>query len=147
MMHALEQVTVLMTLMRQLGEVMDQERLLLQGMRLEALRDLQSEKGALAEAYEIELRRMRGMTEEIGALDPIPRKELELCMREFQRALSRNAHALLAAKTVVEKLLRNIGESLQSEGAAPGYRPEQRRTAGGKGTVGQVIPVAFNRTI
>ncbi len=54
-MEPLEQVTVLMTLMKRLAQVMDHERAVLRSMRFEALPDIQDEKAALAEAYEIEL--------------------------------------------------------------------------------------------
>ena len=43
-MEPLEQVTVLMTLMKRLVQVMDHERAVLKGMRLDALPDLQDEK-------------------------------------------------------------------------------------------------------
>ena len=52
-------VAVLLTLMRQLQEVMRTENGLLRDMRLERLRALQAEKAALADAYEVELRRLR----------------------------------------------------------------------------------------
>ena len=54
-MEPLEQITVLMTLMKRLAQVMDHERAVLRSMRLEALPEIQDEKEALAEAYEIEL--------------------------------------------------------------------------------------------
>ena len=65
-MEPLEQVTVLMTLMKRLGQVMDHERAVLRSMRIEALPDIQDEKEALAEAYEIELSRLRCSPEIAG---------------------------------------------------------------------------------
>jgi hypothetical protein len=58
-MEPLEQVTILMTLMKRLVQVMDHERAILKGMRIDALPDVQDEKLALAEAYEIEVARLR----------------------------------------------------------------------------------------
>ena len=48
-MEPLEQVTVLMTLMRRLIQVMDHERAILRSLRLDVLPDLQDEKVALAD--------------------------------------------------------------------------------------------------
>lgn len=140
-MGVLEQVTVLMTIMRQLAEVMDHERRLLHGLRLEAMADLQAEKAALADAYAIEMRRLHAAPERLAELDEGIREDLGHAMQGFQRSLSANVHALQTARSALERLLRTIGDSLADAGTArPGYagRPEAR---------GEVIPVAFNRRI
>src|SRR5690606_36120482 len=69
-MEPLEQITVLMALMKRLAQVMDHERALLKSMRLDALPDLQDEKVALAEAYEIEVARLRRSPESLASLEP-----------------------------------------------------------------------------
>ena len=48
----LEQVTVLMTLMKRLGQVMEHERAVLRSLRLDVLPDIQEEKVALAEGLD-----------------------------------------------------------------------------------------------
>ena len=58
-MSAESRVAVLMTLMRQLQEVMRAENGLLRDLKLVRLRELQAEKSALAGSYEVELRRLR----------------------------------------------------------------------------------------
>ena len=58
-MEPLEKAAVLMTLMKRLGQIMDHERALLNSLRLEDLKELQEEKSALAEAYELEMQRLR----------------------------------------------------------------------------------------
>jgi hypothetical protein len=83
-MEPLEQVTVLMTLMRRLGQVMDHEAVVLQSLRLDALQDVQEEKAALAEAYEIELGRLRCSPQVLGTLEAAIRDRLHEAMREFQ---------------------------------------------------------------
>jgi uncharacterized membrane protein YgcG len=152
-MDALEQVTVLMTLMRRLTQVMDHERTILRGMRLDALREAQHEKGLLAEAYEIELRRLRGRPELVQELDPAIRAELFEAMRAFQERLRVNRIALEAAREVVEKVVRTIGDSLREANGVRGY------TSGGGGTRGggagggdssgrgQVVSLALNREV
>ncbi|MGF1474013.1 MAG: hypothetical protein ACFB6S_00430 [Geminicoccaceae bacterium] len=140
-MQPLEQVTVLMTIMRQLIQIMDHETAVISTMKLEGLGDLQAEKAALAEAYEIELRHLRKTPESLGSLDPAIREELEFATREFQEAVGRNTRALTTAKTVVEKLVNAIGESIAMQGGyAEAYSAEgqsERRSA-------EIISLSFD---
>ena len=142
-MEPLEQVTILMTLMKRLVQVMDHERAILKSMRLEALPDLQDEKVGLAEAYEIEVARLRCSPEALGALEPHVRTQLHEAMRSFQDSVTINVQALMAAQEVVERVLRNVGESL-----ARSSRNLTHGAGGQTGDVeptGQVISVAFDR--
>lgn len=144
-MEPLEQVTILMTLMKRLAQIMDHERALLRGMRLETLPELQDEKEALAEAYEIELSRLRCSPEVLASLEPGVRRQLHDSMRAFQETVTANLTALLAAQAVVEKVLRNIGDSLARSAAGITYG------ARGQGAPaeprGRVIAVAFDRKL
>jgi flagellar biosynthesis/type III secretory pathway chaperone len=144
-MEPLEQVTVLMTLMKRLGQVMDHERTILRSMRLDALPDIQDEKAALAEAYEIELARLRTRPETLGSLELHVRDQLHEAMCQFQDCMSANLNALLAAQAVVEKVLRNIADSLaqQTTGLTYGARGQ----TGDAEPRGQVISVAFDRRL
>lgn len=144
-MEPLEQVTVLMTLMQRLAQVMDHERVLLRSMRLDALPDLQDEKAALAEAYEIELGRLRCSPEVLAALEPQVRARLHDAMREFQETVTANMHALLAARSVVERVLQNIADSLARSATGPSYGAQgQAPVAEPRG---QVISIAFDRRL
>jgi flagellar biosynthesis/type III secretory pathway chaperone len=144
-MEPLEQVTVLMTLMRRLVQVMDHERAILRSMRLDALPDVQDEKAALAEAYEIEVARLRRSPEALASLEPHVRAQLHEAMRVLQESMTVNLQALVAARQVVDRVLRNIGESLArgSRSLTYGARGE---TEEGEST-GQVISVAFDRRL
>jgi flagellar biosynthesis/type III secretory pathway chaperone len=143
MMEPLEQVTVVMTLMQRLVQVMDHERAILKSLRLDVLPELQEEKAALAEAYEIEIDRLRRTPERLATLEPPVRERLHDAMRGFQEAGARNLDALLAAQTVVDKILRNIADNLARAGSGSGYGVRGQAPAGdGRG---QVIPVAFDR--
>lgn len=144
-MDPLEQVTVLMTLMKRLAQVMDHERAILRSMRLDALPDVQDEKLALAEAYEIELGRLRTRPETLASLEPSIREQLYEAMRQFQDHVSTNLNALMAAQAVVERVLHNIADSLSRQAASPVYGAH-----GGSADVeprGQVISVAFDRKL
>lgn len=143
-MEPLEKAAILMTLMKRLGQIMDHERALLGSMRLDDLNDLQEEKSALAEAYEVELGRLRKAPETFAALDDGVRLQIEDAMRRFQEATHGNILALSAAKTVVDKVVRNIADGLARHQRGTGYgRP------GGVGQQGsaEVISVAFNRKL
>jgi hypothetical protein len=144
-MEPLEQVTVLMTLMRRLVQVMDHERALLRSMRLDALPDVQDEKVALAEAYEIEVARLRRSPAALASLEPHVRAQLHDAMRSLQESMSVNLQALVAARQVVERVLRNIGESLARGSRTPSYGA--RGETGEVESTGQVISVAFDRRL
>ena len=144
-MEPLEQVTVLMTLMKRLAQVMDHERAILKSMRLDALPDLQDEKVALAEAYEIEVGRLRCSPEALASLEPHVRAQLHDAMRSFQESMSVNLQALVAAREVVERVLRNIGDSLARGTRSLGYGA--RGESGEAEATGQVISVAFDRRL
>ena len=154
-MDALERITVLMTLMRRLGQTMDHECAVLRGMRLDALREVQHEKGLLAEAYEIELRRLRGRPELVQELDPAIRAALFEAMRDLQERVRSNRLALDAAREVVERVVRAISDGLSRANAVGGYTGRggggggDGGTAGGGGAEprGQVVPLALNREV
>ena len=108
-------------------------------MRLDGLSDVQDEKSALAEAYEIELGRLRCSPETLGALEPSVRSQLYDAMCSFQEQVSANLHALLAARSVVDRVLSNIGGSLaRSVGGVPAMRQQAEPR-------GQVIPLVLDR--
>ena len=142
-MDGLEQVTVLMTLMRQLEQVMDHERELVGRMRLDSLSDIQAEKAALADAYEIELRRLRKSPEIVARVDPLVRAEFQAAMRDFQASVGRNASTLQTAILVAERVVRTIGDGLADLGhAGTAYKSESACEPRGR-----VIPLALDRQV
>jgi hypothetical protein len=144
-MEPLEQITILMALMKRLVQVMDYERAILKSMRLDALPDLQDEKVALAEAYEIELAHLRCSPDALATLEPHVRADLHEAMRNFQESVSTNLQVLTAAQEVVERVLRSIGDSL-ARGARSLSHGARGQPSEGEST-GQVISVAFDRRL
>jgi hypothetical protein len=142
-MEPLEQVTVLITLMRRLSQLMDHERTVLRGLRLESLVDIQEEKAALAEAYEIELRRLRRGPETIAVLDQPVRERLHESMRSFQESLAANLDTLIDMQMAVEEMLLNIMHSLTRSHRGFSAAADEEPVA--DEPRGQIIPVAFNR--
>ena len=144
MMEALERVAVVMALMRQLQQVMEQEILILRGMRLDRLEEVVAEKTTLCHAYEAELRALRQEPELLACLDPAIRSELEHATRDFQAKAAGNLRSLDAARSVVERVMRHISSSLEAAPFKPKlYRQGPSRTA----TRGQVIALAFDRQV
>lgn len=135
-------VAVLMTLMRQLQDVMRTENALLRDMKLARLQGLQAEKSALAESYEVELRRLRQAPEVLAGLGDDGRALLEAAMREFQGSVRANADRLLQSRQVVEGIVQAIGESLGTV-APRGYGGSA--AGAGDAARARVIPVAFDR--
>jgi phosphoglycolate phosphatase-like HAD superfamily hydrolase len=149
-MSPMERAALLMTLMRELEGVMRAEGALLREMRLDRLQALQEEKSALADAFEAELRRLRGAPEAVAALAPEARAELDEAMRRFRAAARANGRQLEAGRRVVEGVVRVLGDSLAgARGAGPSYRagatPAQRR-AGAPGA-GSVVSLALDRQV
>lgn len=143
MSEAEGRVALLMTLMRQLQETMRTENGLLRELKLARMRELQGEKAALAERYELELRRIRQAPESIAALSQEARQLLETSMRELQAAARANADRLLQARGVVEAVVQAIGDSLGSPGT--GGRNYPMIGTQNFDPPPRVIPVAFDR--
>jgi hypothetical protein len=130
-----------MTLMRELEGLMQAENALLREMRIGEIQALQIEKSGLTDSYERELRKLRVEPMRVGELAPELRQELELAMRSFQAVTADNARRLAAAKTVLEGVVRSLGESLTVARGAISY---PRRGYGGGASV---ISLALNREI
>lgn len=133
-------VAMLLALMGQLQEVMRTENGLLRDLKLARLRDLQSEKSALATHFELELRRLRETPAVLAALDDAARRMLEERMRGFQRSARANAERLKSAHGLVEALVQTLGRELAAEPAM--------RYAGGTSPAGgtpRVVAIAFDR--
>lgn len=136
------QVAVLLALMRELEGVMQAENGLLREMRLGRLQELEAEKTALAQSYELELRRLRAEPGCLAALGAEERSLLEAEMRRFQAVARQHTERLLQARTVAEGVARVLAENTVGAAAAPAYGQAPRQ--GGE-TAGRVIAVAFDR--
>ena len=139
-----DRVAVLLMLMHQLQDVMRTENGLLREMRLPRLQELQQEKSALADAYELALRRLRQAPETMGSLDEASRGMLEAAMREFQLAVRGNAERLLQSRGVIEDIVRILGESLNRGTATGGYGGSAAKPVS-DATTARVIPMTLDR--
>ena len=66
-------------------------------------------------------------------------------MRAFQQTVAANLNALLAAQSMVEKVLRNIGDSLAR--STTGFTYGARGQGAPAEPRGRVISVAFDRKL
>ncbi|WGF88840.1 hypothetical protein [Marinivivus vitaminiproducens] len=144
-MDALEQVTVFMTLMRQLALVMDEERRHLNDLRLDTLADIQADKAALSEAYEIEIRRLRDRPEVLSSLGQPVRAELHATMQAFQRALTANIDGLIDARDRIVEARAAIDTSLHRAVGPAGIETRSLRAPARAPDDGKVITVAFGQ--
>lgn len=142
-MEPLEQVTVMITLIRQLEEILEKENRALKAMTMADFEALQPDKALLTEAYEIEMRKLRQNPQILGSLDSSVRQALDDAVRQLQATSRRNAHALEAARVVIERLVEKLGQNAQS--VSRGGRYGQSGTP--VSSRGQVIAVAFNHAI
>lgn len=139
-MEAMERASLILTLIRELRAVLEREVLLLQGMNFEGLEELQEEKAALADAYEVEVAALRRTPEFVAALDPAVREALLEAMRELRRVMRQNLEALMAARTVTERVARHIAASLETSRHHLGSREPAEGAA-------QVVPLTLNRQV
>ncbi len=134
-MEPLERVSALIALMRELKNVLERENALLRSMGIEELRALQEEKLALADAYEVEVQRLRRSPDFVGGLEPELREILAEATRELQTAMRINVNALAAARLVVERVARHLAEVLGGQQARP------------VGGAAEVVPLTLDRQV
>jgi hypothetical protein len=139
-MGALETVTLLLALIEELRATIERENRLLRSMDVDALGDVLEHKTALADAYEVELRRLRARPELVAELPPAVRSRLEQALRDLQASMRANLNALLVAKGVVERMARHIAVSLSEAGAGCAFDPSRPRRA-------EVVPLALDRQV
>jgi len=138
-MEALERVSILLTLIRELVAVLERENALLRAMDGDALAELQEEKAALVDAYEAEFDHLRRHPELVASLDPAQREALMEAVRELRLALRVNLAALSAARTAVERVAAHIASSLARTAATTRPLPP--------GSSAEVVPIAVDRCV
>ena len=142
-MTPFDRISAALTVVRRLQHVLTRETQMLRSMQVTALADLQPEKAALVDAYAAEVRQLRGSPELFAALDDGVRESFAEATRELQSTITTNVRALESARSVMEGVVRTLGDSLRSVGQGKGYAASggqcQERP--------RVLPVAFSREI
>lgn len=102
-----------------LATLMTEETELLRKMRIAEIEPLQSQKSALAAAYAGAISAVERGPDRIAAAPAGLREALREATRGLQTALDHNLRAVLAAKTVNERLIRVVSDAV-AEMRAPG---------------------------
>ncbi len=142
-MSGLERLALLLSVIERLCAVMAQENDCLRRMEVETVRALHLEKRRLAEAYERELGQLRREPTLLAELPVHARIELEEAMRRLHAAARRNSEVLWAAKTVSERLLRHLAESLAEHPFAHSLSSPRGATSG----TGKVVAISCDQRI
>jgi len=133
----------LLAIMRRLVAVMEQEIDLLRGMKSPELKDLQSDKLTLANAYQARVKVLRdgGQT-----LESTLRTEFSQAAQSFQDTLLRNHQALNAAKATTDRVLQAIVREVEKQrGQQGGYSANGQSEPGTGGQ--RAVSVAIDQRL
>ncbi|GBD42972.1 hypothetical protein HRbin40_00433 [bacterium HR40] len=139
-MDPIAAATLLLALIEQLRSTIERENRLLRTMDLEALREVQEQKALLADAFEVELAKLRRNPEVVASLPAEVRRRLDEELRELRAAMRVNLNALLVAREVVERMAQHIAHSLAAIHSGPLLDPSRPRRA-------EVVPLALDRQV
>ncbi|TXH38472.1 MAG: hypothetical protein E6Q98_03020 [Rhodospirillaceae bacterium] len=106
-------VAELLAITSRLIACMEREVELLRSLKPQELRQLQSDKMALADAYRAFALALREPAPESEAVDDVLRQELVEATERFQAAVQDNLRALRAMRDVNERVMRAIVHALE----------------------------------
>ncbi len=109
------------SLTERLGELVTAENGMFAAKQAAEIASHQDEKTRLTQAYQAEMQALRDNPSWLRAAAPADVDRLKAATRSFQDILDVNRRALLAAKTVTERLFKTIGDEI-----AKRQRPVQR---------------------
>jgi hypothetical protein len=106
-------IAELLAITSRLIACMEREVELLRSLKPQELRQLQSDKMALADAYRAFALALREPAPESEAVDDVLREELVEATERFQAAVHDNLRALRAMRDVNERVMRAIVQALE----------------------------------
>jgi hypothetical protein len=106
-------IAELLAITSRLIACMEREVELLRSLKPQELRQLQSDKMALADAYRAFALALREPAPESEAVDDVLRQELVEATERFQAAVQDNLRALRAMRDVNERVMRAIVQALE----------------------------------
>ena len=112
-------VNDLISITSRLITLMNTEVEALRAHDIKSVEALQSEKGALARAYETLIRELRKQPGVLREVAPALRDALVIKAREFQRLLVQNEVALRAAREVNARVLKAIADAVTDSKKEP----------------------------
>lgn len=125
-------------------DIMTREIELLKNMQPQQIRDLQQEKTDLARAYETYMNRIKAEPQILLSADSSIKRQLKELTAKFQAVLAENERALRAVKSVSERLLNVIVNTLaeKQNGAAysaTGALGNGTISTGGRGNISLTV--------
>lgn len=125
-------------------DIMTREIELLKNMQPQQIRELQQEKTDLARAYETYMNRIKAEPQILLSADSSIKRQLKELTAKFQAVLAENERALRAVKSVSERLLNVIINTLaeKQNGAAysaTGALGNGTISTGGRGNVSLTV--------
>jgi hypothetical protein len=146
-MASVQMVNDLITITGRLVVLMTKE---IEHLRAHHVRDveaLQSEKTALARAYETLIRELRKHPAVLRDLAPAMKEELAVKADEFQRLLIENEAALRAAKDVNQRVIKAIADAVVAGQSSPRSYANLAGRVTERSLRAQATPVSLNRTL
>jgi ribosomal protein L17 len=120
----------------------------LRAHRTHEVEALQSDKAALARAYETIVRELRKRPGLLATLAPAIKAELAGKAHEFQRLLVANEAALRAAKEVNGRVLKAIADAVVASQKDKGGYTNLAAAGNRRGPMAKTaVPVSINRTL
>jgi hypothetical protein len=148
MTAAPDKIAKIIAITDRLGQIVAEENDLLASRRTADMEIHRDEKARLSEAYEREMEDLKAHPSwlEGGARDDVVR--LKAATRNFREILAQHKRAMLAAKTVTERMLRSIGDEVAKRQRPPsGYSKNATLTAAMGGGTGPAVSLALNQVV
>ena len=118
-MSMAEVVDGLTAVTERLGELVEEENLVLKARRPHELARFQAEKERLAGNYERQLRTFEGCRKDIADVPAGSLAALKAATKHFQQALDEHRRLVQATKTVTERMLKAISREAEASRRPP----------------------------
>lgn len=143
-MNSTQLVNDLITITSRLIALMTAEVEKLRTHKIKEVEAMQSEKAALARAYETLIRELKKHPLILQDVAPALRDELVDKARDFQRLLLKNEAALRAAKDVNQRVLKAVSDAVTESRKENATYSRSGTTAAGKGAP---VSMSINQTL
>ena len=143
-----EKISAIIALTDRLGEIVTAENELLAARRSSEIGAHRDEKARLSEAYEREMADLKANQSWLAASADEDIARLKSSNRSFHAVLAKHRRAVLAAKTVTERMLRTIGEEVaKRQRPLNSYGQNATMTPAFGGPSGPAVSVALNQVV
>lgn len=143
-----EKISAIIAMTDRLGEIVAAENELLAARRSSEIGAHRDEKARLSEAYEREMADLKANRSWLAASADEDIARLKASNRSFHAILAKHRRAVLAAKTVTERMLRAIGEEIaKRQRPLNSYGQDATLNSAFGGRSGPAVSVALNQVV